>query len=67
MLGIENPLPLVEHAKPKPKATSGVDALSLDQEPPRIVLNTQQATAAISGIAFLVAAAFAAGYFVGSR
>jgi hypothetical protein len=56
-----------QERKPKPAATSGPDAMSLDPEPGHYVLSSQKVTALAVAVVVLLGLAFAAGYFVGSR
>ena len=56
-----------EAAKPKPKPTSGMDAMSLEPDSGHIVLSTQKATVLAVGVVLIVALAFAAGFLIGSR
>jgi hypothetical protein len=67
VLGIQHKLDdELETAKPKPKTTAGMDAMSLGSEPGAIVLSSQTATALVVGVLLLLALAFAAGFLIGS-
>jgi phage FluMu protein Com len=56
-----------EPARVKRPATSGMDALSLDQPPGPIVLSAKKATLLMIVVVVLMALAFAAGYFLAPK
>lgn len=57
----------VEAEKPKPKATSGMDAMSLGEPAHQIVISQQKATFLMILAVVLMILSFAAGYFVAPR
>jgi DNA-directed RNA polymerase subunit RPC12/RpoP len=64
---IAKPLAVAEHTRPKPPATSGMDTLSLGPEKTHFVISAQNATALVVTVVVLLAAAFGAGFLIGSR
>jgi hypothetical protein len=67
VLGVTSSNNATEAAKPKPKPTSGMDAMSLDHDSGHIVLSTQKATVLAVGVVLLIALAFATGFLIGAR
>ncbi|HEY3787487.1 MAG TPA: hypothetical protein VGL71_01475 [Urbifossiella sp.] len=68
LLGLADAGGLLELDEPsKVKPVSGMDALSLDEGPGKIVLSSQKATLLVIAAALLMILAFAVGYGVGSR
>jgi hypothetical protein len=55
-----------EEAKPPPRPTSGMDAMSVGEERGQIVLSSQKATALAIVVVLLIALSFAAGFMVAS-
>ena len=56
-----------EPTRAKPHATSGLDAMSLDDGPRHIVISAQKATLLMVAVVVLLALAFAAGYFLAPK
>jgi hypothetical protein len=56
-----------DSGKPRPQATSGMDAMSLGGEKTNLVLTPQKATALIVVVVLLLALAFTAGFLIASR
>jgi hypothetical protein len=56
-----------EPAKPKPPATSGLDAMSLGEPTAQVTLSAQKATLLVVVVVILLGLAFAAGVFLSPR
>jgi phage FluMu protein Com len=66
VLGATGRLPEREPTKPPPRPTSGMDAMSVEEERGQIVLSSQKATALAVVVVLLIALSFAAGFMVAS-
>jgi hypothetical protein len=68
LLGIVRPSEALDlEEEPKVRPVSGLDALSLEEKPGKIVLSPQKATLLVIAAAVLILLAFASGFFIGSR
>lgn len=72
LLGLNRPQPLPGQDEDDPKAkkrrpVSGMDAMSLDDGPGKVVLSSQKATLLVVAAVILVGLAFLAGFLLGSR
>jgi hypothetical protein len=56
-----------EAERPKPRATSGMDAMSLGEPPRQIVITPQKATLLMVLVVVLLLLSFAAGYFLAGK
>lgn len=72
LLGLNRPLPLPGPDEEEPQAkkrkpVSGMDAMSLDDGPGKVVISSQKATLLVVVAVVLISLAFLAGYLLGSQ